>query len=178
VELHWKKLRQEVKQIGHRKLTIKYFEMPDGREDEYTTWYAKSDNVAVIPITAEGKVVIARQYRPGPEIICDELPGGGTETGEKLEAAAARELREETGYVSDEPLIYIGAAHRNAYSNATDHYFLAKNCYRKGVQELDKNEFIEVEEISIAQLIDNAKQGKVSDGVAVLMALDTLKTLL
>lgn len=175
MSLEWKKLREHEDKVGYKWVTTKIFKLPDGEEAEFTTWHRKSNDVAVIALTVAGKAVIARQFRPGPERVLDELPGGDTEPEEELSVAAARELREETGYATDEPLVYLGAACRDAYTNETNHYFFAKNCRLTSEQELDDTEFAKVVEIPVAQLIENAKTGMMSDGVAVLMALDYLK---
>lgn len=175
MDVEWQKLREEVAIVGYKKVTTKYFLMPNGRETEFTTWHETSNNVTTIALTRDYKVLVARQFRPGPERVFEELPGGDAKPGETLAVSAARELLEETGYVSDEPYQFLGAAYRDAYSNETDNYYLATNCHKVTEEVGDDNEFIEVTQITIKQLIENAKIGKMTDSVAVLMALEKLK---
>lgn len=58
------------------------------------------DWVNVLPITDDGHVLLVAQYRHGTNMVSLETPGGLIEPGEAPEAAAARELREETGYTA------------------------------------------------------------------------------
>lgn len=171
----WKKLSEQTEKVGYKRATRKLFTLPDGNEAEYTTWYeTNSASVATVAITSLGKIVVAKQYRPGPECIMYELPGGGADPGEDLAQAAARELLEETGYVSDEPLVAIGKNCADAYTNNINHYFLAKNCYKQSDQQLDDTEFIEVLELEPAELLAHARAGLVSDAAALLYASDNL----
>jgi 8-oxo-dGTP pyrophosphatase MutT (NUDIX family) len=54
--------------------------------------------VNVVPVTAEGEVVMVRQFRHGTREFTLEIPGGIVDPGEDPALAAARELSEETGY--------------------------------------------------------------------------------
>ena len=59
-----------------------------------TTW----DAVLVVPVLADGRLVIERIYRHPYRAYVFEFPAGGIEHGEDPCAAGARELEEETGY--------------------------------------------------------------------------------
>lgn len=162
--------------IGHRHLITKIFEMPNGQMADFQTFDSEGrEFVAVVALTTENKVVIARQFRPGPEKIMDELPGGFVDEGEELVDAAKRELEEETGYRPAE-IEYLGPVHKDAYNNATWHYFFATGCTQATTnQVLDETEYVEIDTISIQQFIDNALHDNMAEHGAALLAYEKLK---
>jgi ADP-ribose pyrophosphatase len=56
------------------------------------------DYVSVVAVSPSAGLVLVRQFRPAVAAACLELPSGHVERGETPEAAARRELFEETGY--------------------------------------------------------------------------------
>ncbi|MDX2775859.1 hypothetical protein PV379_00615 [Streptomyces caniscabiei] len=73
----------ETQKVGRRTIVRKVFLQPDGREAEYYTVNGLQSRAgAVIALTSENKVIIAEQFRPGPEMTLQELPGGGINAGE------------------------------------------------------------------------------------------------
>ena len=172
-----------IQEVGDRfkdQVVIKRYQTEDGLTHEFTTFHKEGMlAVATLALTEDNRAIIVRQFRAGRESYCDEIPGGAVEAGEDIEAAAKRELMEETGYQPG-ALRYLGAYSWDAYANFMAYYFLALACKPSGEPNRDQTETdqgIETRLISIAELIENAKTNKMTDAVAVLMAYDTLKEL-
>lgn len=163
--------------VGYRRLVTKNFKMPDGSIQSFDTKNPEgSMGVGTVALTENNKVIIARQFRPGPEIIMDELPGGVAHDGEDPERAARRELIEETGYEPGE-MKHIGPVYKDAYTNTAWNYYLATNCRKVTEQSLDEHEHVDVHLISINKLLANARNGLMTDVEAIFLAYDFLKKL-
>lgn len=136
-----------------------------------------SGAAAVIALTSENKVVIARQFRVGPGRVMEELPGGYVEPGESPEAAVRRELQEETGYEAGR-ITKLGETYKDSYTATTSYYYLAEDCHLgRDTPNLDEGEEIEVAIISISQLFANAQNGRMTDTEALFFAYERLKEL-
>lgn len=72
--------------------------MPDGYEVD---WYYVDTppSVLIVPVTADGTVVMVSQWRHNLKRQTLEFPAGTVNPEELIEDAAERELQEETGYV-------------------------------------------------------------------------------
>ena len=119
--------------------------------------------VCVIPVTDDGYAVMERQYRyPVDEVIL-EIPAGKLDSKEENhEAAARRELEEETGYRAKE-LIPLGKFYPAcAYSDETIWMYLAKGL-EKGDCHRDADEFLEVELIPLKDLVRQVLAGTIPD---------------
>ena len=106
------------------------------------------DWAMVIPVldTEQGKkFLMVKQWRHGSQDISLEFPGGVSEKDEEPEMTAARELREETGYVAGN-IEKLGEFYPNpAIMSNKIHFFLASDMKEPLKQELDPDEFVEVE---------------------------------
>lgn len=97
-------------------------------------------SVCVLPVADDGDFYFLKTYRHAMRGWCFEVPKGGVEQGEDIEAAALRELLEESGLVADR-LVNIGVfAESPAVLDSKLVCFAALGC-RKGAEA--KPEFSE-----------------------------------
>ena len=84
------------------RLVVDRVELPDGSEASREL-VLHPGAVAILPILDDGRIILVRQYRHaiGGELL--EVPAGKLDVeGESPQECAARELREETGYVASD----------------------------------------------------------------------------
>ena len=129
--------------------------------------------VCVVPVTDDNKVIMERQFRYPINRVITEIPAGKLDAADEDRLfAAKRELREETGYEADEWIdmgLYYPAP---AYSDEKITMYLARGL-KKGARDLDEDEFLNIVEIPIDELVDDIMSGRITDGktqVAILKA--------
>lgn len=106
---------------------LDHVRLPTGAEireywvSEYRPW------VNVVAVTDADQVVLLRQYRHGLGAVHFEIPAGTTDAGETdLEAAARRELLEETGYGGGRWSLLMTLSANPALQNNLVYTFLAE----------------------------------------------------
>lgn len=127
-----------------------------------------NDWVNIIPITADGDVVMIRQYRIGMQKETIEIPGGViSPDDESPKHAAVREMQEETGYFSED-VIHIGTVHPNpAIQNNKCYTYLARDAYPKSDQMLDSTEAIKIELLRKDAIFDMIKKAEITHGLVI-----------
>jgi len=125
------------------------------------------DFVNVIPLTSDGRVLLVRQFRHGIREVTLEVPAGLVDSNEAPDAAALRELREETGYTSlrIEPL---GVVHPNpAIMNNRCHMFAAYEVAQVGPPQWDATEELRLEAVALGRVPHLIRSGAVSNALTV-----------
>lgn len=125
--------------------------------NEYPDW------VNIVAITADEQIVLVKQYRHGSGEFSLEIPGGVVDANEDIHGAAARELQEETGYVSEKKPVLIGSFYTNP-ANATNRVntFLLTGVEKKYDQRLDDTEDIEIELYPFAEMDALIARGEIT----------------
>jgi 8-oxo-dGTP pyrophosphatase MutT (NUDIX family) len=137
---------------------------------EFPTW------VTAVAITRDGRFIFERQYRHALGLTMFEIPGGCVDPGdESLEAALARELREETGYVFDH-YEYLGKISANPSThNNWMHYFLATGGVLESGPAPDDFEDIEVHLLPLEEVKRMLKQKEIVQAMHVTALMYALE---
>lgn len=155
VDDHWLRLRSDKCRLPNGKIIDPFY------ITEYVDW------VNIVALTPDQDIVLVRQYRHGRGRIALELPGGMIETGQTPELAAQRELIEETGY-SSEKWIKLGSVCANPDSHTNlSHAYLALDAIFTREQQLDENEFIEVEKMGFQKFVKMALSSQIDQALHV-----------
>lgn len=144
--------------------------LPDGRKMEYDL-IDHQGAAAVLPVLPDGRLVMVKQYRNALERYTIEIPAGGLNgKDEPTIKAAARELSEETGYVSDNLELLISIYTTVAFCNEKIDIYLAQNLV-PGKQHLDDDEYVEYEIFELDELVEKIMKCEIQDSKTVAAIL-------
>ena len=123
---------------------------------------------AVVAVREDGKLFMVRQYRNPLERMTLELPAGALNTREEdPEACARRELEEETGYKAGKMEHLVDIFTSVAFCDEKIYMYLASDLI-PSKQNLDENEFLNVEIHDIESLIQMIYDGKIQDSKTIV----------
>jgi ADP-ribose pyrophosphatase len=127
------------------------------------------DWVNVIPLTADARVIMVRQFRHGIRDLTLEVPAGLIDDADASPSAAAlRELREETGCVSDH-ILPLGVVHPNpALMNNRCHMFVAYEVEATSAPQYDPTEELAVETVRLDAIPGLIRSGVVSNALTLV----------
>lgn len=140
-------------------------ELPSGKPGEYHYVHTNGSSL-VIPVLADGKVVMVKQFRYLAAKESVEFPCGSVKDGSTYDQTAWMELAEETGY-SAKSLHLVGEF--NPYNGVTDemcHVYMARELQFVGPSP-DETEEFEVT-LSSPQDVDRGiEDGSIWDGMTI-----------
>lgn len=154
-------INSEIKHQG-RLLTFyeKTMSFPNGNTSKWDFIHHRGAS-AIVPVH-DGKIVMVTQYRPGCDREMLEIPAGCLEKGEDPMVTAVRELEEETGFICDEAHPLINIFPSAAYNDEYVHVYYAE-VTGKTHTNLDENEYVNVVEYSLDELLEKLKNREIED---------------
>jgi 8-oxo-dGTP pyrophosphatase MutT (NUDIX family) len=171
--LGWREISRE--KLQDCRIFSVYSSLRESTEGTRSTAYMLEayDWVTVVPLVQAGgedHFVMVRQYRHGSMDVTTEFPAGTVEADEEPEAAALRELEEETGYQAGK-ITWLGSVNPNpAFLTNTFSVYLAEDLVGTGLQNLDEHEFVDYDLVPVKEVVRKMGSGDYNNGT-MLMAL-------
>ncbi|MBK9676982.1 MAG: NUDIX hydrolase [Betaproteobacteria bacterium] len=146
--------------------------LPDGGEAT-REYIVHPGAVLIVPVLADGRLVVERQFRYPLNRVFIEFPAGKLDPGETPLATAQRELVEEAGYEAA-TWTRLATVHTVvSYSTEAIEFFLAEGLTHVGAQ-LDHGEFLEICTLTVDEMLAALDRGEVTDvkTVAALLMIE------
>jgi ADP-ribose pyrophosphatase len=123
-------------------------------------------SVVVMPILADGRIILIRQYRHAARQFLWELVAGRIDPGESVRQAAARELIEETGYRAKRMRVFLDLFPTPGFLEERMYILIAKEL-APGTAEPEEDEKIVVKAFAPAELEKMIRRGVLRDAKSI-----------
>jgi len=123
----------------------------DGREVTFEK-LKRPDTAVVFPVLPDGRILLTWQEQPGKPPFMGAC-GGRVEEGEDVLLAAQREMREETGYVADEFVLWDAQQPYSKIEWAV-YVFIAYGARLAGPAQLDGGEKITLKPVTFDEFLE------------------------
>jgi 8-oxo-dGTP pyrophosphatase MutT (NUDIX family) len=143
---------------------------PSGNNDSYAV-VEIPPSVGVIALTADLRIALVRQWRYVHKKLSLEIPTGGSAKDETPQAAAQRELTEETGLVARSWTAFGTIDNSNGSTTDIAHLFLATNLCAETERQHQDTEPTEVSWLSFDSAVDEVMRGGITESVSVAAIL-------
>lgn len=143
--------------------------LPGGEESTYTV-VEHPGAVWIVPVTAEGKVVLIHNYRHTVQDWCWEVPAGGLKADVEPAEMARQELLEEIGGVAESLRHVAWFYTMNGIGDEVAHVFLATGV-ELGEPDREPGEVMEMRLVSVQNALEMARSGQMTDGPSALSLL-------
>lgn len=150
-------------------LHLEVHELPDGREAEFEI-VRHPGGAAVLPVAADGRLLLIRQFRPAGGGMVVEIPAGRLEANEDPIDCVRRELAEEVGLEADDVSSLGSVFSSVGFCDEKIHLFIARRlrdvpCCREA------DEFIEPFWVSLDEALRMLETGQIPDAKTQLALL-------
>jgi ADP-ribose pyrophosphatase len=122
---------------------------------------------AVVPLKDNGMVVLIKQLRHAAGGFIYEIPAGKLDRGEDPLHCAARELEEEIGYTAGRLERLTSILTAPGFTDEVIHIYKA-TALTAGRQQLDRDEVLEVLEVSLEEAIKMIEAGTIRDAKTIV----------
>lgn len=145
------------------KVTVDTIQMPDGKPALRESVIRGANAAAVLPVDHDGSIIFVRQYRHAFAEMILEIPAGIMHDEEDPAVGIVRELEEETGKKAGKLEFLCEMYPTVGYCSERIQMYIATEL-TEGVQNLDPDEFVEVEKYTLDESLAMISKGEIKDG--------------
>ena len=154
------------------RMRVDQLEIPSRGRIQYS-YLERGESVIIVPVTADGRMALIRQYRYPVDAMCYELPAGccrdTSDAG--LEEVARKELREEIGGTAGSLEYVTWYYSSSSLSDEVCHIFLALAVRLDQETDREPGEHIETLLLPVREALALVRRGEMRTGTCALAIL-------